>query len=293
MKYSSRFFLYAPLALLLILASLAMIHWWIDARALAKRLDAVNGHEIMPGVRLSFAQKRIAGFPFRMDTILKNLRIEVQDADGPVVWTTQDFAMHALTYGRVQAIFEAAGPQTLSWQDSRGAAHRFAFLPGSFHASALLQDGRLMRFDSEIVDLDGTDFRAADVQFDFRRRGDALQTFLGLKRARLSGGYAGALGPELEELRALATLDRASALDKLFRGEDSPGRALDDWRSIGTVHVDSLGLAWKTRNAVFAGNLALDAHHDLSGVLISTFAPRQTLDFRGDRIAASASGFLP
>jgi hypothetical protein len=293
MKYSSRFFLYAPLALLLILASLAMIHWWIDASALAKRLDAVNGHEIMPGVRMSFAQKRIAGFPFRLDTILKNLRIEVQDADGPVVWTTQDFAMHSLTYGRVQAIFEAAGTQTLSWQDARGAAHRFTFLPGSFHASALLQDGRLMRFDAEIVDLDGADFRAADVQFDFRRRGDALQTFLGLKRARLSGGYAGALGPELEELRALATLDQASALDKLFRGEDSPKRALEDWRRTGTVHVDSLGLAWKTRNAVFAGRLALDTHHDLSGVLVSTFAPRQTLDFRGDRIALPASGLLP
>jgi hypothetical protein len=160
MRYSSRFFLYAPFVGLLLLAGIAMANWWIKASALAAKLDAVNGHEIMPGVRLSFAEKRLAGFPFRMDTILKNLRVEVAEMGGPIVWTSERFAMHALTYGRVQVIIEAAGRQTLSWHDAHGGAHIFAFLPGTFRASALLQQSKLIRFDGEIVDLDGSEFRA-------------------------------------------------------------------------------------------------------------------------------------
>lgn len=291
MKYSSRFFLYAPLALLLILALLAMIHWWIDASALARRLDAVNGHEIMPGVRLSFAQKRIAGFPFRMDTIVKDLRVEIRDADGPVVWTTQDFAMHALTYGRVQAIFEAAGPQTLSWHDARGAAHRFDFLPGSFHASALLQDGRLVRFDSEIVDLDGADFRAADAQVHFRKQGGAIQVYVRLLRAHIPGGYAAALGPDADALTADARLDHASALDDLLRGLDSPAHALDVWRGQGAIAVSDLSGSRRRQAWSFNGSLTLDAHHDVSGILRSGLTSQLT--FQGNRIVFDASGLAP
>lgn len=290
MKYSSRFFLYAPLALLLILASLAMVHWWIDASALAKRLDAVNGHEIMPGVRLSFAEKRIAGFPFRLDTILKNLRVEVQNIDGPVVWTTQDFAMHALTYGRVQAIFEAAGPQTLSWQDTRAAAHRFTFLPGSFHASALLQDGRLVRFDSEIVDLDGADFRAADAQVHFRKQGGAIQIYVKLLQAHVPGGYAAMLGPDVDALTFNGLLDHAPAFDGLLRGLDSPAHALDAWRSQGAIGVSDLSLSRRRQGLAFHGKLTLDPHHDLSGALRSDSAAGPALTFQGNKLLLSGSG---
>jgi hypothetical protein len=291
MKYSSRFFLWAPLALLLTLAALAMIHWWIDASALAKRLDAVNGHEIMPGARVSFSQKRIAGFPFRLDTILKDLRVEVREVDGPLVWTTQDFAMHALTYGRLQAIFEAAGPQTLTWHGANGVAHRFDFLPGSFRASAILQDGKLVRFDSEIVDLDGADFRAADAQVHLRTRGNAIDTFVKLQRAHIPGGYAAALGPDIDELTAKGTLDSASTLDRLLRGLEAPSDALEDWRGRGALHVSELSLSHRGQRATFTGRLTLDAHHDLSGILRGGMTSQLT--FHGDRIVFDASGLAP
>lgn len=288
MKYSSRFFLWAPLALLLTLAALAMLHWWIDASALSKRLDAVNGHEIMPGVRVSFAQKRIAGFPFRLDTILKDLRVEVREVDGPVVWTTQDFAVHALTYGRVQAILEAAGPQTLTWHDARGAAHRFTFLPGSFRASAVLQDAKLVRFDSEIVDLDGADFRAADAQLHLRTRSNAIDTFVKLQRAHIPGGYAAALGPDLDVLTANGLLDRASALNSVLRGLDSPTHALDVWRGRGVIAVSDLSLSRRRKGLSFHGKLTLDGHHDLSGTLRGPSGT--SLAFQGNRIVPAGSG---
>jgi len=288
MKYSSRFFLWAPLVLLLTLAALAMIHWWIDASALSKWLDAVNGHDIMPGVRVSFAQKRIAGFPFRLDTILKDLRVEVREADGPVVWTTQDFAMHALTYGRVQAILEAAGPQSLAWRDGRGDAHSFEFLPGSFRASAILQNGKLVRFDSEIVDLDGADFRAADAQFHLRIRSNAIDTVVKLQRAHIAGGYAAVLGPDLDALTANGLLDHASAFDGLLRGLDSPAHALDAWRSRGAIAVSDLSLSRGRQGLAVNGKLTLDAHHDPSGILDGNSTKR--LIFQGNRILLSGLG---
>ena len=84
MRYSSRFFLYAPFAGLLLLTAIACTHWWLVASGLAKHLDAVNGREIMPGVRFAFAQKRLAGFPFRADVMLKGLRVNVEDVSGPL-----------------------------------------------------------------------------------------------------------------------------------------------------------------------------------------------------------------
>jgi hypothetical protein len=291
MRYSSRFFLYAPFVGLLLLAAIAMIHWWIVAAALAKRLDAMNGHEIMPGVRISFAQKRIAGFPFRTDTILKNLKVEVAEVDGPVVWISENFAMHELTYGRVQAIFEAAGRQTLSWTDAHGALHRFAFLPGTFRASSILAAGRLIRFDSQIIGLDGVDFRAGDAQFHFRVTNTGVDVYVMLRDARLNGGYAAALGPAIDNMIVNGTLDHTSELQALLRGNQAPQKALENWSEAGgTIAVKDIAITKRSTTVHFAGKLALDSHHDLIGALASK-PPNGgrflVLNFAGSKLLAS------
>lgn len=291
MRYSSRFFLYAPLAGLLLLAAIAMVHWWIVASAWAKRLDAVNGHEIMPGVRVTFTQKRIAGFPFRTDTILKNLRVEVAEVDGPVVWTSGNFAMHELTYGRVQAIFEAAGRQTLSWTDAHGTAHRFAFLPGTFRASSILADGRLIRFDSQIVDLDGAQFRASDMQLHLRATNSGMDVYFTLNNASIHDGYAADLGSPVVKLVASGSLDHVGQLQLMLRGDQSPETALEDWRAAGGVlRVKDLAITRGKATTHFSGRLALDSHYDLIGVLAGA-APNSTrfsvLNFADGKILSS------
>ena len=291
MRYSSRFFLYAPLAGLLLLAAIAMMHWWIVASALARRLDAVNGHEIMPGVRVSFAEKRIAGFPFRTDTILKSLRVEIGETDGPVIWTSESFAAHELTYGRVQAIFEAAGKQSLSWTDPHGAQHRFVFLPGTFRASSILADGRLVRFDSQIVDLDGAEFSASEMQLHLRATSSGVDVYFTLKNANSHGGYAADLGPRVTNLVASGSLDHSSQLQSMLRGDGPPAAALEDWRTAGGVlTVKDLALTRRNTTMHFSGKLALDSHHDLVGVLAGA-APNSrkfsVLNFTGGRIASS------
>jgi len=292
MRYSSRFFLYAPFAGLLLLAAIAMTNWWFKATALAAHLDAINGHEIMPGVSVSFAEKRLAGFPFRLDTILKNLRVEVAEVGGPVVWTSEGFAMHELTYGRVQAIFEAAGRQTLSWHDANGGAHSFAFLPGTFRASALLQYGKLIRLDSEIVDLDGTEFRARNVQLHARTAGDGLDIYFKLQNAHVTGDYAGSLGPNILSLVANGHMDRGDALEAMLRGDDAPQAALDKWRDAGgSVQVSEFSAARQKGTLRFTGKLTLDDAQDLSGSLYGINGG--TLQFSGNRLSLSSGHARP
>ncbi|HEY1961557.1 MAG TPA: DUF2125 domain-containing protein [Rhizomicrobium sp.] len=291
MRYSSRFFLYAPFVWLLLLAGIAAVHWWIVASAWAKYLDAANGHEIMPGVRMSFAQKRIAGFPFRTDTILKNLSLQVAEADGPVIWTTENFAMHELTYGRVQAIFEAAGRQTLSWTDAHSREHRFAFLPGTFRASSILADGRLIRFDSQIVGLDGQDFSAAEGQLHFRVTNNGVDVFLSLRDAHIRDGYAATLGPSIDNLTVNGTLDHASKLQPALSGDQAPQNALEEWRQAGgALAVKDATLTRHKAISHFNGKLALDSNHNLVGVLAGATPNANhfaVLNFAGSRLVSS------
>lgn len=283
MKYSSRFFLYAPFAGLLLLAALASVNWWTKASAMAVHLDAVNGHEIMPGVRIRFSGKTLAGFPFRLDTVLKNLRIEIADVTGPVVWTTEGFAMHALTYGRTQAILEAGGRQTLSWRDRQGAEHRFNFIPGTFRASAILAKGALERFDAEIVDLDGDSFRAAKAQLHLRTRGDSIDLYLALDRAHVDGGYVASIGPDISQLVADTTLDHGAAFGALLHGQQAPQLALDSWRDNGgNLSVNKLLLTRGKKMQSYSGRLTLDQQHDLSGSVVTK--DHVALRFTGNRI---------
>jgi hypothetical protein len=237
----------------------------------------------MPGVRLNFSEKRLAGFPFRLDTILKSLRVEVAEVGGPIAWTSEGFAMHALTYGRVQAILEAGGRQTLSWHDANGAAHRFTFLPGTFRASALLQHGKLIRFDAEIADLAGAEFRAGNAQLHARTTHDGLDIYLKFQNARVTGGYAGLLGPNVSSLVGSGHMDHGNALEALLRGEEAPQPALDKWRSAnGSIHVSEFSVARQNEMLRLTGKLTLDDAHDLSGTLHG--GNSSAVQFSGNRL---------
>src|SRR5471032_112317 len=120
MKYSSRFWLFAPLVLFFALAAWAIAHWWVLASALDRKLTALNGHEAAPGITLSYASKTISGFPFNIDVVFTDFVAEGQGAHGPFRWTSDKVALHRLTFGRIQDLYEAAGNQTLSWTDARG-----------------------------------------------------------------------------------------------------------------------------------------------------------------------------
>ena len=275
MSYSSRFWLFAPLALLFALAAWVMVHWWAVAGAVETELSAINGHEAAPGITISYASKTISGFPFNLDVVFTGFAVEGQGAHGPFRWTTENFALHRLTYGPAQDIYEAAGNQSLSWTDGGGKNHVLKFLPGSLRASAN-SDGRgLARFDLDMVavggsDTDGTPFTAARAQFHLRRdpKADALDLQINGTDIKTKGNIAGLFGDQVKTVTIYATLTQGNSFAPLLAGKASWAQAAADWRAkggqaaIGPVAISSSRL-----------NLTANAFNDGSAGLGAVFEP--------------------
>ena len=273
MNYSSRFWLFAPLAVFLGLAAWAMAYWWIVAAALDKKLTALNGHEALPGITVSFASKSISGFPFNIDVILTGLVIEGQGAHGPLRWSAEKFALHRLTYGRPKDIYEAAGNQSLSWTDGGGHAHLLTFLPGTMRASSITDGRGLVQFDLDIgaaggTDKDGAPFTAARAQFHVRRdpKADALDLAITGDDIRPTGLAALLFGGQIKNIKLLATLTEGQAFAPLLAGKGSWAAASADWRARhGQVMIGPLAIS--SRGLNLTANAFPDSGNDLRGLL--------------------------
>lgn len=232
-SFSSRFWLYAPITLFLALAAAAMLHWWRAADAFEKKLAAVKGREIAPGIVIDWQSLHIGGFPFRIDADFTDLTLKGAGAHGPFAWASDRFALHALTYGRTQGIFEAAGTQRFVWMARDNAVRSVFFLPATFRASAILDARGLARFDLDIQDAGGRDqggrtFTAARAQFHMRRDPDG-------KSLDLMASADALKSPALSfaRLRAYWTLTGADALMPLLAGQARWPDAVANWHARG------------------------------------------------------------
>lgn len=226
MSYSSRFWLYAPFALVLVLAAWVMGHWWLSANALEKKLAAAKGTPVVPGITLDWASVTMGGFPFRIDANFTNLRISGVAAHGPFAWRAEKFAMHALAYGRSRTVYEAAGPQQLAWTDKEGKSRKLDFIPGSLHASSIIDAKGLSRFDLDIVDLGSAQITAGRFQFHMRRETEALKMMLQAQTVQ---------GSDVDQklVQAYVDLNRLDRLAPLLEGKTSWPMAAAQWRSHG------------------------------------------------------------
>jgi hypothetical protein len=227
-KYSSRFWLYAPTALFAAVAAAVMIHWWMAAGAFEKKLAALKGREAVPGITLNWDKAEVGGFPFRLDANFQNLNIAGAGAHGPFSWRSEKFAMHGLTYGRSQDVYEAAGRQQVSWTDKKGGNHSASFLSGSMRGSSILDAQGLRRFDLDIAELGGADFTMTRFQFHMRRDPDGSDLDLMIS----SDGFQ-VRTMKASHLQLYATLRKAGPLMSLLRGEASWPEATQLWRSQG------------------------------------------------------------
>ncbi|HXC57062.1 MAG TPA: DUF2125 domain-containing protein [Rhizomicrobium sp.] len=280
MKYSSRFFLYAPLALFLAIALAACVVWWREANALSARLDALNGHEAMPGVTLHYAAKSISGFPFNIDVVFRDFRVTVATPHGPSSWQAQNFALHALTYGRAQTIFEAAGNQALTWTDLQGRVHALPFEAGELHASAILGERGLVRFDLDLIGFGSPALTAARVQFHARLApgGTAVDLFAAVDGVHLSPRLASLFGADMAQIRLNASAAPSRALDGLRAGRTDWVSAVETWRKAnGVLQVSDLEMSWQRLSAMGKGSLGLDDAHAVQGLLNFKVAGIQTL----------------
>ena len=226
MRYSSRFWLYAPFVLVLALAAWVMTHWWLTAGALEKKLASAKGTIVMPGVMMDWTAVTVGGFPFRVDADFTGLRIEGAGAHGPFVWRTEKFAMHSLAYGRSKIIYEAAGPQQLAWTDKDGESRKLEFIPGSLHASSIVDARGLARFDLDIVNLGSPQITAGRFQFHMRREAESLKMMVQAETVRGSG-------VDQKLVQAYVDMNRLDVLIPLLQGQTPWPVATMLWRSKG------------------------------------------------------------
>lgn len=229
MKYSSRFFLYAPLGVFLLLLAAVGIHWWIAATRLGDWLDAKNGQALMPGVTLNFGDRHITGFPFSLDTEMHDFSVTVATGKGELRWQSEKFAMHALAYGRDETIFEAAGHQLLQWDDER-----LNFAVGALRASGIRRSGALERFDLDIVGFGSAAFIAGRLQLHLRRDPDhTIDTLVLLEGARPAPHTCPGISDQIAKMEWRGKLTKADAFLPLARGDEALAEALALWRSQG------------------------------------------------------------
>jgi hypothetical protein len=228
LKYSSRFWLYAPMAVLLALAAAVMIHWRSAADAFEKDLAAIKGHEAAPGITLNWSKVKVHGFPFRIDADFENFAVRGKAARGPFTWTSAEFSLHTLTYGRRKTVYEAAGQQHLEWVLADGQAHTADFLPGTMRASSTIDARGLARFDLDIVDAAGQGFTARRLQAHLRRDPDGTDLDVAARADQLEG-----FGTNAPLAEGYFTLSAAAPLMALLAGQSSWPDAVRAWQGSG------------------------------------------------------------
>jgi len=272
-NYSSRFWLFAPLALLFALAFLAMGHWWIVAGAVERKLDRINGHEALPGITISYTGRTVSGFPFNLDIVFAGFAVAGEGAHGPFRWTSEKFALHRLTYGPAQDIYEAAGNQSLSWTDGGGRPHAVNFLPGALRASAVSDGQGLLRFDLELVAAGGSDsggapFTVNGAQLHLRRnpKADVLDLMVKADEIKAREDIARLFGDHIKSLTLYASLTQGSLLAPLLAGRQGWAEASAGWRAKGgQVAIGPVAIASSGVN--LSANAFADSGDDLRGLL--------------------------
>jgi hypothetical protein len=280
MNYSHRFWLFGPVGLFAILMLGVAAYWFVASHEVSKKLDALNGHEIAPGITMSFAHKTIGGFPFRLDGELDGLRVAIATSHGPAVWTAEKFAFHSLTYGRTQYVFEAAGRQTLDWHKDDGSQRSYRFLPGLLRASMIAGHGELSRFDLEAIDVASPELAATQVQAHLRKdpKIDALDFHVTANGVTIGKGLKPTFGQNLKLFHAEGLISPGTSFDSLLEGKGDWRAAAEDWRKRdGGVLVKSVVLNWGDLNITGKGALSADQWHRPKGALEMKVANWQPL----------------
>lgn len=233
MNYSSRIFLYGPLVLVLTIAAAISFHWWRTTGAFEEKLSAIKGREAIPGVTLDWSSVTLSGYPFRVDAVFENFSARGQGARGPFRWDSGRVALHSLAYGADRKVFEAAGPQRLSWTDAVERPQSFAFEAGSIRASALRDADGLVRFDVEAIGVLSKTLALGKAQFHVRRGEGGKTIDMVVSADAASGDMGPAFDKTIKSMALYQTLTGGEAYAALLKGQGSAKDAHAAWHDKG------------------------------------------------------------
>jgi hypothetical protein len=156
--------------------------------------------------------------------------------------------MHALTYGRDETIFEAAGNQELRWAKDDGSKRDLIFAVGSLHASAIRDRGGLARFDLDLVGFGSKALITKRLQFHIRQNHDDKLDFVAIAVDVGAAGCA-VLGGHPLSARLAGAITQANAFSALRAGDQVWANAIANWRTKrGNVQIEELSLTPSTRS---------------------------------------------
>ncbi len=281
----SRFWLYAPFALLALVALAWSIGWFAVRNGAESALDKWLAAEAANGRNWTCADRQIAGYPFRIELNCSSLRFR----SGPVTGSTGPLQAVAQVYQPRHIIAEVQGP--LRTSDGRVTVDAgWRLLETSIRAS---RDG--LRRASLFVEAPEMRVTGATPE-TFTVSGQSLDAHLRPNpgRAASDGAVdlaARAAGVRLPALDALVGGAEAADLQTDLTITEAQGFAtgfgipeVERWRAAGGVaEVLLFSLNKGERRAEAKGNLRLDEEHRLQGQL--------TLAGRGlDGVIANLTG---
>jgi hypothetical protein len=279
MNYSRRIWIYAPVALLAVIAAAYCGFWYYATAKITDWLDAHNGREVLPGVTFAFAEREVTGFPFRVDVVLQGVTVSQMSREGETAWRSEKFAVHAMPYNFGHYIFEAAGLQSFARPPERpGMPSRVLYVtPGLTRASAILDGRRLTRLDIDFTNVAmkdatmgaplGRDARFGRMQIHFRADPDrTVAMAFRLDNGQIGPGYQPPLGPDLRLFVVHGKLTEAQLFEGLRHGKNNVIAAVERWRlGRGQLNVTNLQFKWGGVDASAIGRMRFDEQHRLRG----------------------------
>ncbi|MCB8822956.1 DUF2125 domain-containing protein [Microvirga rosea] len=265
---SSRFWLYTPFALLLLVAIAWSIGWFVIRSRTTESIDTWFGLEAKAGRQWTCQDRTVRGFPFRIEVTCGSLGL----THGTVNASFGRVESVAQVYQPRFIITEIEGPLRLT--DGRSTLEgRWDLLQTSVHASAtglqrLSAVANNPTFTVTGLTPDPIVLKNKETEFHLRpdpSRGQeqAYDVALSLEKAQVPALDSLLGGSEPTDLRADLTITQAEG----FRGRPI-AEELERWRSDGgRLAVEMLALSKGTRRVEAKGELGLDPEHRPSGML--------------------------
>ncbi|MFC3068805.1 DUF2125 domain-containing protein [Phenylobacterium soli] len=230
----SRLGLYIPFGLLAV-GALAWSAMWLWAKGqAAQQMDAAVADLKRAGYEISWSQREIGGYPFRMDVTLTDARVRE-----PSGWALQSPRIEAEAYMHALGHWMIAAPQTITFVRPQGGPVQVS--GKVIHAAVFDFKNRPPSFDFEGV---GLAFQPAPgarpfflsnaerVEFHLRGNSAIDEGLVSLEvkngKAQLSGLFARIAADKPISIQWQATLTKMSA----FTGSDWPG-AVRHWTDNG------------------------------------------------------------
>lgn len=269
----SRFWLYTPFILLLLVAVAWSIAWFVIRNRSGEMLDRWMATEASQGRQWTCTDRTIAGYPFRIELVCDAL-------------TLKQGAVNA-SFGRVEAIAQVYQPRLviaeiggpLRVTDGRANVEgRWNLLQASIHATQTgFQRLSLAATNPKftVAGLTPQEITTSGQRLEMhlrphpaRAQEKAYDAALSVRQASLPFIDALIGGTELTDLNADVTVTQADGLRGRTIAEE-----LERWRVAGgTLDILMLSAAKGSRRMEAKGNLSIDAEHRPTGQLNASAA---------------------